>query len=253
MEFPMKMRSLLAALAFLGAAAAPGLAAAYTTAYSAPGTSNMRAGPGTDYPVIARVLGGSQVNVVGCLASRSWCDVIVQNYRGWMSTSRLEFLYGGARVYYPQYYAYFDVPVIGFDFGYWDRHYSHWPWYRDRYRWRHDDDDDDGGWDGGTPDRTPYECLLTENCGGASPGWDGGGVGGWDGGSGGGGGGGGGGVITEGDGWSGGSGGGGVTEGSGGSGGGGGDGGWSGGTGGGVVGSEGAWGGGGVCPPGYPC
>src|SRR5688572_29279810 len=136
----MRIRLLIAALAFLGATAAPGLAAAYTTAYAASGVTNLRAGPGTEYPVIARVLGGSRVNVVGCLSSRSWCDVIVQDIRGWMSTTRLEFLYGGQLVYVPRYYSYFDVPVIGFDFGYWDRHYRDRSWYRDRWRWREHDD-----------------------------------------------------------------------------------------------------------------
>ena len=120
----MKLRSLIAGLAFLGAVAAPGLAAAYTLVYATyDGRTNMRAGPGTSYPVIARILPGSEVNVVGCLSNFSWCDVVVQGYRGWVSTSRLEFSYATRR----------QVPVIGFSFGYWDRHYSDWPWYRE---WR---------------------------------------------------------------------------------------------------------------------
>jgi uncharacterized protein YraI len=93
----------------------------------------MRAGPGTQYEVIAQVRGGSAVDVYGCLSSRSWCDVSVEGFRGWMASSRLEFLYGGYRVPVPQYYSYFSVPVVGFDYGYWDRYYTRYPWY---WNWR---------------------------------------------------------------------------------------------------------------------
>ncbi len=131
----MKIRFLLAALALCGAVAEASPAAAQSIAYAVPtGTTNMRAGPGFDYPVIAIIRGGSAVNVYGCLSDFSWCDSSVQDIRGWVSTTRLQFQYGGNLVPMPRYYSYFDAPIIGFDFGYWDRYYRDRPFYRDRDR-----------------------------------------------------------------------------------------------------------------------
>jgi uncharacterized protein YraI len=126
---------LLFAALLLGALAlaAPRTASAQELAYSVPGSTNVRAGPGTQFPVVARVRGGVEIYVFGCLSDRAWCDVQVYETRGWMSSRRLEFVYGGSRVLVPEYYSYFDAPIISFNFGYWDRHYRHRPWYRD---WR---------------------------------------------------------------------------------------------------------------------
>jgi uncharacterized protein YraI len=143
MEHFMSMRRLLAAAVLLGAMALPGLASAQVLAFAVYGTTNMRAGPGTQYPVIARIAGGSAVHVYGCIPERVWCDAQVQGIRGWVASSRLEFAYRGRRVPVVQYYGYFGAPYVYFDFGYWDRHYRDRPWYRDRYRWRDNDRDRD--------------------------------------------------------------------------------------------------------------
>jgi uncharacterized protein YraI len=102
----------------------------------------MRAGPGAQYPVIAQILAGSAVHVYGCIPDRVWCDAQVQGVRGWVNSRRLEFVYGGRRVLVPQYYAYFGAPIVGFDLGYWDRHYHSKPWYRDRSRWAREKPED---------------------------------------------------------------------------------------------------------------
>jgi uncharacterized protein YraI len=142
----LSMRRLFAAAVLLGALALPGVAAAQSIAYAVYGTTNMRAGPGTSYPVIAKILGGSAVHVYGCIPERVWCDAQVQGVRGWVNSNRLEFVYGGRRVPLVQYYGYFGVPYVHFDFGYWDRYYRYKPWYRDRDRHfdrpRHNDRDD---------------------------------------------------------------------------------------------------------------
>ena len=111
----------------------PGAASA-ATAYAV-GTTNMRAGPGTNYPVVARIGGGSRVQVYGCVRGYSWCDSNVRGFRGWIAASRLEFVYRGARVLVPDYYDYFDVPIITFNFGYWDRYYRDFPFFVERYRY----------------------------------------------------------------------------------------------------------------------
>ena len=132
----MRPASLMALVALLAAlAVAPQAAFAQSVAYSVPGTTNVRAGPGTQYPVVARVHGGTELIVYGCLSDRAWCDVQVYDTRGWISSRRLEFVYADSRVPVPDYYGYFDAPIISFNFGYWDRHYDDRPFHR---RWRRD-------------------------------------------------------------------------------------------------------------------
>jgi uncharacterized protein YraI len=161
----MRPRLLLAAAALFGALALPTFTAAQTIAYAVPGTTNMRAGPGTQYPVIARIRGGSVVNVHGCVSDFSWCDASVQNVRGWVSTTRLEFDYSGRLVPLPRYYRYFGAPVILFDFGYWDRHYRDRPFYRHHRRDRRPDrpPHDDGGALPGHPGIFPEEGGQSDN------------------------------------------------------------------------------------------
>ena len=130
----MRLRSILAGAAFAGALALPGVAAA-ATAY-ATGDVNLRAGPGTNYPVATVVDAGAPVNVFGCLTGYSWCDVSFNGVRGWVSGRYLEQAYAGDRVLVPAYGARIGVPVISFSFGnYWDDHYRGRSFYRDRDRY----------------------------------------------------------------------------------------------------------------------
>jgi hypothetical protein len=72
--------------------------------------------------VIARLYPGTRVDVLGCLETRAWCDVIVEDIRGWVYSRRLEFLYSGRRYLVPDQYSYFDAPFVVFRFGDRDRH-----------------------------------------------------------------------------------------------------------------------------------
>lgn len=56
MEHAMAIGRFVAATALLGTLAMPGLASAQTTAFAVAGTTNMRAGPDAQYPVIAKIL-----------------------------------------------------------------------------------------------------------------------------------------------------------------------------------------------------
>ncbi len=126
----MRTRSLIAIAAFCAALVLPGMAAAQSIAYaSGDGYTNLRAGPSTRYQVIARLYPGTRVHVLGCLDTRAWCDVVVQDIRGWIYASRLEFVYAGRRVLVPDYYSYFGAPYVFFRFG------------DDHRRRRHRDDD----------------------------------------------------------------------------------------------------------------
>jgi uncharacterized protein YraI len=136
-------RGWIAAAAFCAAIALPTLASAQTVAYAVyGGYTNLRAGPSTSYPIIAQIAPGTGVDVLGCLETRAWCQVLVEDLEGWVYSRRLEFLYSGRRYVVPDYYSYFDAPFVTFRFGDYDRH---------RYRHRHRDRDryieSDGGGD----------------------------------------------------------------------------------------------------------
>ena len=107
----MNAGSLRAAAALLAVFALPAGSLA-ATAYSVGGTVNMRTGPGTHYPVIAQIPSGSRIDVVACLQDYSWCDTVVADLRGWVSTRRLEFPHGGRNVPLRSFYTFFNAPIF---------------------------------------------------------------------------------------------------------------------------------------------
>jgi uncharacterized protein YraI len=97
---------------------------------------NLRAGPGTDYPVIVTVQGRAPIAILGCLADYGWCDVVFQNARGWMRSIYLAGFYQGS--YYPlrDYAPRLGYRVVSFDIGtYWDSYYRDRSFYGERPRW----------------------------------------------------------------------------------------------------------------------
>ncbi|WP_052341562.1 SH3 domain-containing protein [Salinarimonas rosea] len=133
----------------LGLAAATCLVAGAAWAYPAEVSRdlNLRAGPGTNYQVIATMPGGVVVDVEGCRGS--WCRVDYRGRSGWASARYLgePSVRRGPRAPAPD-YGYRErvrpAPGITFEFGFGaDRDY-----YDDR-RWRDDDRhwrDDDRHW-----------------------------------------------------------------------------------------------------------
>ncbi|MGB6970465.1 MAG: SH3 domain-containing protein, partial [Methyloceanibacter sp.] len=57
---------------------------------------NLRAGPGTEYPVIVTVPGRAPISILGCLPDYSWCDSLFQGNRGWMRSIYLSGYYQGS-------------------------------------------------------------------------------------------------------------------------------------------------------------
>jgi uncharacterized protein YraI len=125
---------LLAAAAFLVAAPSAALAArGYTTE-----TVNMRAGPGTEYPVVATIPDHAHLNIRGCLSDHDWCDVTWSGSRGWVNASYLDYFYAGRYVYLPRYVEQIDVPIVTFALGpYWNSYYTGRPWYHRFAYWDH--------------------------------------------------------------------------------------------------------------------
>ena len=100
----------------LGAASALVLSAGAAAAAPATAESpvNMRAGPGTQYEVVATIPGGATVDVAGCTGS--WCQVTFAGESGFASRSYLTLAEGGAVAVAPG-YAYDDTPYYD-DYGY---------------------------------------------------------------------------------------------------------------------------------------
>ncbi len=118
---------------------------------------NMRAGPGTRYPIITTIPEGRSVEVFGCLSDYDWCDVGWRGSRGWVFTDYLEYYYRNQPRPVMEWGPRIGLPIITFSFGdYARRHYRDMPWYSDRDRWvrwdrdrrdrrgdyQYDDDDD---------------------------------------------------------------------------------------------------------------
>ncbi len=99
---------------------------------------NLMAGPGDDYPVVTGLGPNQQVEVMGCVDTYEWCDVALDDLRGWVDGNALTYFYEGNYVPVESYGAVIGLPVVVFSIDtYWDRYYHGRPWYGDRDRWRH--------------------------------------------------------------------------------------------------------------------
>jgi uncharacterized protein YraI len=129
------MRVALISVVLLTLLAGPAPARPYD-AYIVSGAA-LVAGPGADYPPVVDLLSpGQPVQVYGCLAGFSWCDVSFQGYRGWFDGRQLTYPFNGVRVTLPAFGSQIGVPVVEFSVeDYWGRFYRDRPFYRDRARW----------------------------------------------------------------------------------------------------------------------
>jgi uncharacterized protein YraI len=97
---------------------------------------NLRAGPGTDYPVILTVPARAPISILGCLGDYTWCDVVFARNRGWMRSIYLEGFYQGYYYTLRDYAPRLRYPVVAFDINtYWDSYYRDRPFYPERGRW----------------------------------------------------------------------------------------------------------------------
>jgi len=116
--------------------AACGLASAQDAFTARP--MNVRAGPNSDYPLVAQLDAGVPLDVHGCLSDWSWCDASFDGGRGWIYAGGLSFVYEGERVPLYSYGPHLGLPIITFSLStYWGDYYRGRPWYRDRDEWEH--------------------------------------------------------------------------------------------------------------------
>lgn len=98
--------------------------------------TNLRAGPATDYPVVAVLPGGFALSVQGCLPEYTWCDVIAGQSRGWMSAGNINYYYQNSYVPVSTYGAVLGIGALAFILNdYWGNHYRDRPFYGERQRW----------------------------------------------------------------------------------------------------------------------
>ncbi len=96
---------------------------------------NLRAGPGTEYPVLVTVPTDAPITILGCLEDYTWCDTIFEEQRGWMSSIYLAGYYDGEYYLLSDYAPDLGYQVVTFDrAAYWDAYYQDEPFYDDRSR-----------------------------------------------------------------------------------------------------------------------
>jgi uncharacterized protein YraI len=125
--------SLVAAAA--GIAGAPKLASALPAVTT--DSTDLRAGPASDFPVVDRIPSDVRVTVHGCVRAYRWCDISWRDARGWVPGDELAYLDHGRRVTIVEYGPRIGLPIIAFSFDtYWDHYYRGRSWYGERARWR---------------------------------------------------------------------------------------------------------------------
>lgn len=98
--------------AVAGALVAMSGAALADTAVSAVTNLNVRAGPGSQYPVIGVLAAGQSATLEGCLANSKWCTIAEANGRGWVYSDYVTANFGGNMIVLTRRPANAEVAVI---------------------------------------------------------------------------------------------------------------------------------------------
>ena len=112
------------------------LAAAAQQAFTR-GSVNLRAGPSSSYPLVATLMPGQPLQVMGCTAGYAWCDVVLPDgLRGWAYAGSLDYAYEEQHMPLATYGAVIGVPIVTFAIGsYWGDYYRDRPWYSQPRWW----------------------------------------------------------------------------------------------------------------------
>ena len=125
------IRVTLTAIAIATMAAHATAALAFTATVVTP--VHMRAGPAIEYPAVALLPPGVDVQVFGCEQGYGWCDVQAGPNRGWIAAGYLQMPAAGGTVVIASNGVTLGIPIITFSFNtYWSTWYRGRPWYAQR-------------------------------------------------------------------------------------------------------------------------
>lgn len=102
------------------------------------GIVNLRAGPDRQFPVVRVIPEQQTVDVKGCESDYQWCDVLVENQRGWVKADYLSSTFQETEINVAEKGVSIGLPIVAFALGaYWADHYFDRPWYRHSHNWNH--------------------------------------------------------------------------------------------------------------------
>ncbi|MGK2922523.1 MAG: SH3 domain-containing protein, partial [Methyloceanibacter sp.] len=131
MKMTPSLKPLARGLLLLALLATPALAQEEPNGYPITNV-NLRAGPGTEYPVLVTVPTDAPVTILGCLEDYTWCDTIFEDQRGWMRSIYLAGYYDGEYYLLSDYAPDLGYQTVTFDVAaYWDAYYQDEPFYND--------------------------------------------------------------------------------------------------------------------------
>lgn len=103
---------------------------------------NLRAGPGSHYPVVEILARGEKLDILGCLDEMTWCEIETADGEfGWVSSYYLQASNRSSLSLYDLNQN-GDIRIIIFKpNNYWDRHYKRKDFYKDRDHYIREYDD----------------------------------------------------------------------------------------------------------------
>jgi len=99
-------------------------------------SAELLAGPGSDFPAVAHVASGVNIDIMGCVNGFTWCDVSWNGNRGWIDANYLDSIYKDRHVKVTEYGSQEKLPVVVFEQkSYWDNYYRDQPFYTEHRYW----------------------------------------------------------------------------------------------------------------------
>ncbi|MGV8984728.1 MAG: SH3 domain-containing protein [Cypionkella sp.] len=108
---------------------------------------NLRAGPGTGYPVVSTVRNGDAVNVYGCTQGYVWCDIGWGGNRGWAYGNYVQMNHANRRQPVVSLGSILGIPIELFAIdSYWQQNYQQHSFYSSKHSYSGKDFNPRGHW-----------------------------------------------------------------------------------------------------------